>query len=321
MMKKLLLALVAMMAATMNFAQNTVVATLSHGTDITVYYSVKALQQAVAQAESGDVINLSGGVFNAASIAKGITVRGAGIDSDNPTYVVGDFTIEIPTDDAKTFMMEGVRCQNTKTQKGAFKNPYFLKSQIQKIEGYDENDAIQNIMIVNCKVLGGIGLRGNSTLNLVNSYAGINYRNENATIMATNCFLSTYAGNGRFDYAQLYNCILSAPSGSPESGLSETCQAVNCVSTRLGGRYYTNIFPASCINCLYDIQGIIKDAETLELTDEAKTTYLGVDGTEVGMYGGLQPYNTTPSYPLITKMAVNKETDDEGKLGVTIEVK
>ena len=310
-----------MFAAT-SFAQNALVASLSHGSDTPqYYYGVTALQQAVAAAQSGDIVCLSGGIFSATNIEKAITLRGAGIDCDNPTLLSGDFYIGIPSTETKPFTMEGIRCQDVVTLKGAFNNPYFVKSAIRKIEGYDENDAVQNIMIVNCKVPDGIGIKGSSSLYLVNSYTGINYREGNASVTATNCVLSTYAGNGRFDNAQLYNCILSAPYGSPENGLPETCLAVNCVSTRLGGRYYVNIFHGGCINCLYDIQGIVKDTETFELTDEAKTTYLGTDGKEVGLYGGLQPYNSTPSYPLITKMDVGEKTSDTGHLNVEIEVK
>ena len=44
------------------------------------------------------------------------------------------------------------------------------------------------------------------------------------------------------------------------------------------------------------------------------------DGTEIGMHGGVLPYDTTPSYPQITRMNVaNKKTAD-GKLSVDIEV-
>jgi hypothetical protein len=321
-MKKVLLAVVGILFAATSFAQNALVASLSHGTDAPkYYYGVAALKQAVGAATSGDIISLSGGIFEVTNIEMAITLRGAGFDCDNPTILNGNFSIDIPSTDTKQFTMEGIKCQNEVTLKGTFSNPYFVRSYIQKILGFEESDAVTNIMIINCKVPDGISVRGNSSLYLVNSYTGINERKENASVTAINCVLSTYAGNGRFDNAQLYNCILSAPYGSPEAGLSETCLAVNCVSTRLGGRYYTNIFHGGCINCLYDIQGIVKDTETFELTDEAKTTYLGTDGTQVGLYGGLQPYNSKPSYPLITKMDVGEKTNADGELEVAIEVK
>jgi hypothetical protein len=47
----------------------------------------------------------------------------------------------------------------------------------------------------------------------------------------------------------------------------------------------------------------------------------GTDGKEVGLYGGPMPFNLTLSYPLISKMEVDEQTDDNGKLKVEIGVK
>ena len=66
--------------------------------------------------------------------------------------------------------------------------------------------------------------------------------------------------------------------------------------------------------------GSYSDNQTFELTDAAKAKYLGTDGTEVGMHGGVLPYDTTPSYPQITKMNVASKTTADGKLSVEIEV-
>ena len=126
-MKKLLLSVVAMLIASTNFAQNTVVASLSHGTETTIFYGSNALKDAVAAAESGDVINLSAGTFYASDISKGITLRGTGIDIDEPTYIVNDFVIEIPAEDTNRFIMEGIRCQNWVRTKGSFDNEEIRK--------------------------------------------------------------------------------------------------------------------------------------------------------------------------------------------------
>ena len=81
-MKKFFLSLVvAMIGTTATFAQNTLVATLTHGDNISIYYGVNALREAHEAATSGDIINLSGGAFPAVDITKGITLRGAGIDA------------------------------------------------------------------------------------------------------------------------------------------------------------------------------------------------------------------------------------------------
>ena len=53
-MKKLFLSfVVAMIAATATFAQNTLVATLSHGEDVSMYYGTYALHDAMNAAASG----------------------------------------------------------------------------------------------------------------------------------------------------------------------------------------------------------------------------------------------------------------------------
>jgi hypothetical protein len=62
------------------------------------------------------------------------------------------------------------------------------------------------------------------------------------------------------------------------------------------------------------------DEETFELTDEAKTTYLGSDGTQVGIYGGSLPFDPTPSNPQITKFNVASKSTADGKLSVDIQV-
>ena len=60
---------------------------------------------------------------------------------------------------------------------------------------------------------------------------------------------------------------------------------------------------------------------TSRLKEEAAATYLGTDGTEVGIYGGLYPYTLMPDNPLVTKCDVANKTTEDGKLKVEIEVK
>ena len=65
----------------------------------------------------------------------------------------------------------------------------------------------------------------------------------------------------------------------------------------------------------------VSDNETYELTETAKATYLGTDGTQVGIYGGMLPFDTTPSNPRITKCNVAAKSTADCKLSVDIEVK
>lgn len=328
-MKKVLLAVVGILFATTSFAQNALVASLSSGTDVTYYYGVTALEQAVSAAKSGDIINLSSGSFNATNITQGITVRGAGIDSPEPTYINGDFDINI-TDDTNRFMMEGIKCANRMNLKGSYTNPFFLKCTFTQVTFKTEGDNLKNIMFVNCKIPSGFSAGGNNTCNLVSCFIGGLGQFHNATITATNCIIEdNYYYNNYLRQCQFFNCIFISSNGRPSEKIPSSSQATDCISVNFGDHDFFSELSVrtGCPTTSLEFGAVFKtftgtysDTETFELTDAAKTTYLGTDGLEIGLYGGLQPYDSTPSYPLITTMTVDKQTATDGKLGVTIEV-
>ena len=336
-MKKFLLSVVGLLFAATSFAQNSLVASLTSGENTTYYYGVDALKQAVADAVSGDVINLSGGSFNATNISKGITLRGAGIDSEVPTYIVGDIDITIPEEDTNRFMMEGIRCGVIGIN-GTFANPYFLKCQFNGVGNWG-SESVKNIMFCNCKITGYFNPRGYNAYNMINCFINNTTQDEYATVTATNCIFAEPTGFHvyRYERCQFFNCLIVSLDGrggySDSSGetrwLPTNSQAHNCymvnfpefdifgkLAVRIGCPAYSLSYPT----IFKTYNGTYSDEETFELTETAKTTYLGTDGTEVGLYGGLLPYNSTPSYPLISTMTVDKQTDSDGNLGVTIEV-
>lgn len=336
-MKKLFLSLVAaLVSTTMSFAQNTLVATLSHGENITMYYGTYALRDAMNAAASGDVINLSGGAFQAVNISKGVTMRGTGIDDAAPTYISGDFTINVPADDVNRLSMEGIRCTGTIMMQGTFNSPYFVKSAFHAFY-YSGNPAIKNAMFADCRISSSYTLAGTSTVQFINSYVSM-FSNDSETTSAAafiNCVIRpNQSSNGNYSShpediksSQLLNCIIyhNASFAAQYNKLPSSTIATNCVS--IG---FDNLFGAQAANTgnkTSSFAGLFKsftggysEAQQFELTDEAKTTYLGTDGTEVGMHGGVLPYNTTPSYPQITKMNVANKTTADGKLSVEIEV-
>lgn len=352
-MKKLFLSLVAVMVATMSYAQSMLVATLSHGDDVSMYYGLYALRDAHNAAQSGDVINLSGGSFQAVNITKAVALRGTGIDDANPTYITNDFTINIPQADTCRLSMEGIRSTGTITMEGTFNSLCFLKCRLNSIN-YDGNAAIKNAMFANCWIGGPYSLRGSSTVQFVNSYI-LGFSNVNQTETAAffiNCVIrpyyfynSTSYNHDLYDYnniyldraahpnyiinSQLLNCIIyyynKENSNVQQNQLPSSTIAQNCVS--IG---FSNLFgsqPANTGNKSTTFTELFKDCTgsaatgtTFELTDEAKTTFLGSDRTEVGIHGGMLPYDTTPSYPQITKMNVANRTTADGKLSVEIEV-
>ena len=60
--------------------------------------------------------------------------------------------------------------------------------------------------------------------------------------------------------------------------------------------------------------------ETFELTPTAAAAYLGDDGKQVGIYGGVTPFDPAPTNPQIKKLAVSSTAEGD-KLKVKIDVK
>lgn len=327
-MKKLFLSLVAaLLAATATFAQSTLVATLTHGSDVKMFYGTNALRDAHNAAVSGDVINLSGGAFQAVDIKKAITLRGTGIDAQEPTFIVNDLNINIPTSDTGRLSMEGIRCDNIVYLGGTLTNAYFLKCLFYKIQSsYDST--IKNAMLADCKVTNGCSLDGSGTFQFVNSYVSelMTISENTSSVSFVNCCIKPERDNywsrdaSKLKNSQLINCIIHCENNSsiPSSSVANNCVLINATTSNSPSS--TNCKQSSYSELFKTFKGTYSDSETFELTDAAKTKFLGTDGTQVGMYGGVLPYTSPPSYPQITKMNVANKTTADGKLSVEIEV-
>lgn len=297
------------------FAQNTLVATLTHGDEIRMFYGTNALQQACSAATHGDVINLSGGKFQSTKITKAVAVRGTGIHDANPTYIVNDFDVEIPANVTEKLSFEGCRITNTITIKGTLSNAYFLKNYLKFVYVSPSGNAtMDNGMFVNCNIY-QMRLYGQSTAQIINSHVE-QFGNEGKLASFANCVINTNGYAHLYKCCQFVNCIMYGMSGGY---FPSTCSAMNCVDVSGYKNALNNISLKE--NCSYAGMDIFQESNVWnDLTDEAKAKYLGIDGTPVGKFGGMIPYNMTPSYPQITKMNVAAKTTADGKLSVEIGV-
>lgn len=330
-MKKLFFSLVvAMMSTTATFAQTSLVATLTHGDEVSMFYGTYALRDAYQAAVSGDVINLSGGTFQAVDINKAITLRGAGIDAASPSHITGGSTFNIPTEDSGRLSMEGVWYTGGLYFRGSFTNAQFQKCRFGNIS-FDSSANISKTLFANCRIHSIFEIYGSNSVQFVNCYVN-NPRitDDRSSAVFVNCVIKPYGG---YDFSsigdsQLLNCILCMTENYSGYYLPSTTSATNCV---LVGFNPDNIFSRNQANtgCVSGVSfedmftnytGNNEDSQTFELTSTAQTTYLGTDGTQVGLYGGLLPYTSTPSYPQITTMNVANKTTADGKLSVEIEV-
>ena len=331
-MKKILSSFVVMMMATVGFAQSSMLATLSHEGEISTFYGARALVEAYNAADNGDVITLSSGSFVATNIEKGLTIRGAGMAIDattqtEPTIITGDFQINIPEEVTTRLTLEGIYHNHTITVVSTFKNGTFIKDRFKTITY--SNVTITNLTMINCFVSGNLELPQNSSVSCVNCviWEPRGY-NETSNFEFSNCILGKRDWSYDVKSSSIKNCILYGWE-SPESwnmipSSNTVYNSVAC-GTNPGSRF--NDIPNTTNKVVEDMSTLFKtftgtysDSELYELTDEAKAAYIGLDGKEVGIYGGMMPYSSTPTNPQITKCNVASKSTADGKLSVDITV-
>lgn len=331
-MRKLFLSFVAAMLATFTYAQTSLLATLSHDGNITTFYGANALRDAHEAAVSGDVITLSSGTFQATNITKAITLRGAGMKMNaelmsEPSVILGDFNIEIPETDVNTLTIEGIYHNYTITVKCVLKNATFLKCRLGNVEiYYDHHIYMEECTFIHSETMGRfIAHTDASTVTFINSVIRVNDR-VNGIKEFTNCIvLSNNASN--IYGSSCKNCIFLFKEDYTYIGFrGNNSIEYNCIANQPSA-FNNN---SNSTNRYVPLEEIFKTPMNLdtniddwdfELTDEAKTTYLGIDGTEVGIYGGSLPFDPTPTNPQITKFNVASKTTADGKLSVDIEIK
>lgn len=332
-MKQFFLTLIAMMAATMSYAQNNLVAVLSHDSEVRMFYGSSALINAVDAAVSGDVITLSGGTFGWAKITKGITIRGAGADTENPT-VIGqsnkEYNIDIPSEDNNRFVLEGVRIYLSVNGSSSLKivsgNHSFLKCKLDSEVFFDYSSTADS-KFVDCSII-RFSLNGSSKVKLSNCKL-TSFTNASSSTSKAEFFNCYLADNNQSSYyrSSFVNCVLRSDIRYYSGSLAADVTAMNCVLINVSDGTQIDCYKATVPEFFADYE-TIKDQygtefyrpTTDELSEEAKTKYLGTDGKVVGPEGGQYPFDLTPTYPLITKLNVAKQATADNKLSVEIEV-
>lgn len=319
-MKQLLFFVTALILAVLPVkAQTSQVATLSHEGTITTFYSANALKDAYAAAVDGDVITLSSGTFNATEIKKNITVRGAGMMPDaEPTIITGNIEVRCPASETNYLTLEGFY-QNGRLTFQSATDPRIVKCQFKEFYfGY-----AKNLTAVNTFIRDFNATFANASGNFINCYVSEMYSSSSTIQSAvfTNCVLWF----GPNDIRNFYNCTFK--NCIMWSNDSDRCFPTSSIASYC--YYYgkaENPFknsPATTNVLIKDLtpEDVYSNVPMYILKEEYQTTWLGEDGTQVGIYGGFLPFDPTPTNPQITKFNVASKTTADGKLSVDIEVK
>lgn len=339
-MKKMFLSLVAaIVAATATYAQSSLVATLNHENQISVFNGQYALSAALAAAEHGDIITLSSGTFVAADITKAVTLRGAGNADDNitgqtVTRVSGNFYLNIPNDVEQRLSIEGIIFTGTMYKKDPeHKYATFTKCQFATIDYAGTGPAV-GWRFIDCYISSMIRLYEGTTATFLNcrvcepcAYTSdskpSSYEFDHCIVVSRN---SAGFGNYPLRNSKFYNCFIFEIepyfSNLTYRGLQATNEAYNCVGYDAAEvsvfRYINQNSNTDLTTDEYN--ALFKEDTFYELTDEAKAKYKDADGGEVGLYGGVMPYSMSIQTPQITKLNVAQKTTTDGKLNVSIEV-
>ena len=199
MKKNLVLLALMLMTCIGAFAQSSLIATLSHDGQIRAFYGIDALKEAHQAAVAGDVITLTGGTFNATTINKAITLRGAGMLADlnintYPTIISGDMSFALP-DQVHRLTIEGIKFLNNVIIKTPLYRPYFQKCIFTSIEQYNSNGNLSFATFLNCYI--------NSWNHQYNEAF-----NDNSTFINCMLWLPSYTGTGTYNSMVFTNCVI-----------------------------------------------------------------------------------------------------------------
>jgi hypothetical protein len=69
----------------------------------------------------------------------------------------------------------------------------------------------------------------------------------------------------------------------------------------------------------WDGESLPTDLETYVLKSSVSNSILGLDGSEVGIFGGVIPFDWTPTYSVIKRLDVPNTPDENGMLNIDVE--
>lgn len=335
-MKRIALLLVLFCLSFAAFPQNQV-ATLQHNDSIAgVYYGQNALASAYNAASNGDIITLSSGTFSSTNISKAIILRGAGCVYDSVTYVPptiisGNFSIGGSVSSNTnieginmTGVITGYSCNNIRITK-------CIINSIQQGSGSNMNWQFVNCIIMDFRTtscystIGGLScsyFKGISIFNSVVLFKEYSHADiYNPTTIYNSIILFDNGQNVKNIVA--CNSVIATVSGHEISN----CSFFNCIGIETGE---TSLFEGQTAQNVMEVDGYDDVFETFDgtvtydnayqLKEEIATSFLGNDGTEVGIYGGMMPYNPRPSYMIMKRCNVAPRSTVDGKLSVDIEI-
>ncbi len=312
---------------------------LHSASGVQYFWGTTGLASAYTAASAGDTIYLPGGAFTPpANFEKSLSIFGAGhyIDSalvTGKTFINGDVVLK---ENADGFYLEGLEV----TGKISFVNNESVNNVVIKrckVNGVvevigDLSNPSQNIALIGNILIASVNLSNAQVVLVSNNIIQTGIEGINGNIINNNVFISRY-GNGLYENFRGNNNKLSnniivlcgsyGITTDGQFGNEYRNNLITCVTPGYGASptligNYTNIDQTSIF--VNQIGNLFNYTHNYHLQNSA--TYLGTDGTEVGIYGGNFPYKdgAVPSNPHFQLNNIAPLTDENGNLNIQIKV-
>ncbi|MCC7331890.1 MAG: hypothetical protein IT232_04695 [Flavobacteriales bacterium] len=330
-MKKTLLILATAAAA---MTANAQIVALHSTSGTQIFKGNTALNTAYTAAQNGDTLYLSGGSFTPPSnFDKQLMIFGTGhyVDSTmatGKTFIQGGITL---SDNADNTMIQGVDINGnlTFTANQAVDNVTVRFCRMNDFAATGSSNPSQNLSLINNAISGTVNLENVVNALIANSILGYFAANTNGHIIQNNIILSSYCSWGNCNFGSgnnnTFNNNIILHGTTNWGGNGNTFQnnvfvnaAPSYGTTFTALNNYTNIPQA---NIFVNQTGAAFDySNNYHLQNPV--TYLGTDGTQVGIYGGTFPYKegAVPSNPHIQQKNIAPTTDSNGDLQIQIKV-
>jgi hypothetical protein len=331
-MRKKYLFFVLILFATGSFAQKVALHT---STGIEFFIGTNALVNAYSTATSGDTLYLSGGGFTSpTTIDKGLRIYGAGHYPDSTlttgkTFLNGNITL---SENADGMHFEGIDLNGTlittnnhAVDQVTFK--YCRLSNLINIQGTLVTPC-NNWLFINCVFIADLTLTNAQYFAFYNSIFQGRILSSSGHLFENNAMLysynsaSVYVVHGNNNICS-NNIFLMAFGRYITGNANQAFNNIFITTPELGNIpiYSGNYYPVAQGDIFVSQSGITFDySHNYHL--KAPETYLGTDGTEVGIYGGAYPYKegAVPSNPHIFRKNIGAQTNNMGQLNIEIGV-
>lgn len=334
-MKKIFTLIAMCLASLSVMSQSSLVATLTHEGTTTEYYGVDGFSQALSACDDGDLITLSGGIFHGGNITKDIILRGNGMDGDNKTIIDSEVKVWKTSEEVDDqLLIEGIWFNTSFVlpNEGTGNVSMIAKKCLFSGDINLLQKGPKNTSFINCINNYRISIGAGSEVSFLNSIiTGPTFSGVPTSVNFLNCFLIC-GFPGDIPPCTITNSIVtvSVPSGNAYHAYFKSDAIFN--NSVIGGFSNYGDPTGSCTmnNSTWGINilEMFNDSTNpygydpnsdYTLTNEAKTTYIGTDGTEIGIYGGAAPYSSVVTYPHFTTFNVAEKSVD-GKISVEIAV-